>query len=693
MADRHVNTLDGDVFVVSDESGDIETNPKYPTGLFSFDTRFLSKWILTINGERLHALSNDDLEFYETRFFLAPGEPTHYVDAKISVIRHRLVAGMLTEQLTVLNHDHQGVDLHIRLDAASDFADIFEIKDLKEKQGSISVRTQSGALELRYDRESFSRTTIITPDAPADVDQEGFSFKIHLEADGRWETTINVETLIRGAAGRDLRASLSTHRGESRPQVRQELDTWIEKAPRLVCEDERLETAYWRSLADLAALQRRPLSLTQKLPCAGLPWFMAFFGRDSLFTCLQSLPYIPHTTPPTLRALANVQGSKVDEFRDEEPGKIMHEIRFGETSAFEEQPHSPYYGSADSTPLFLILLDEYRRWSGDDDLVRCLEQEARAAVRWMNDWADPLGSGYIWYETKNSATGLVNQCWKDSWDSISDHGGALAGHPRATCELQGYAYDARLRAARLAREVWDDPEFAAKLETEAASLKERFNRDFWVSEGGYYALALDGDGRQIDSLSSNIGHLLWSGIVDDDKVSDVVEHLLGPRLFSGWGIRTLAVGEGRYNPIGYHVGTVWPFDNSIIAAGLARYGYRQEAARIAESMLDASEFFAGRLPEAFAGYDRSLTKYPVEYPTACSPQAWSSGSILLFLTTLLGLEPHGDHLIVNPVLTPEMGRIELFNISGPWGHQDAFGRGPREQIPTRRPHRRRVFGE
>jgi glycogen debranching enzyme len=344
-------------------------------------------------------------------------------------------------------------------------------------------------------------------------------------------------------------------------------------------------------------------------------------------------------------------------------------------TAFEERPHSPYYGSADATPLWVVLLDEYERWTGDTRLVRNLEHEARAALRWIDEYADLQGNGYVAYQRRNTETGLENQCWKDSWDSISYRDGTIPGFPRATCELQGYAYDAKIRGARLAREVWRDATFADRLEREAASLKRRFNRDFWVADGEYFAVALDADGRRVDSLTSNNGHLLWSGIVDKSKAKAVVRHLMGRRLFSGWGVRTLATGEGRYNPVGYHVGTVWPFDCSFIAWGLRRYGFKEEAARIAMGILEAAEVFGGRLPEAFGGYPRTMTKYPVQYPTACSPQAWSTGAPLLLLRTMLGLEPVGDHLVVDPALPVGIGHLALLDIPGRWGRIDAFARG------------------
>jgi glycogen debranching enzyme len=407
---------------------------------------------------------------------------------------------------------------------------------------------------------------------------------------------------------------------------------------------------------------------------------MTMFGRDSIFTSLQTLPFTPALSATTLRLLASLQGTRMDDFREEEPGKILHEMRYGESAAFEEQPHSPYYGSVDATPLFLILLDEYERWSGDVALVHELEFEARAALDWIDNYADLVGNGYLWYETRNNKNGLENQCWKDSWDSISYRDGRLPGFPRATCEVQGYAYDAKIRGARLARLVWRDPTLADRLEREAAELKQRFNRDFWVDDGEYYALALDAEGGQVDTLSSNIGHLLWSGIVTPERATKIAEHLLGPRLFSGWGVRTLAEGEARYNPIGYHVGTVWPFDNSFIAWGLRRYDFIEEAATIAESIIDAAQFFQGRLPGLFCGYDRALTKYPVQYPIACSPQAWSAGAPLLLIRTMLGLEPHEGHLAVEPGLPAGLGRVELLDIPGRWGRVDAFARG-RVEVP------------
>lgn len=676
MPGNTVRILDGNTFVVSEETGDIEATPTEPTGLFSLDTRFLSTWVLTINGERLNPLSYDDLQYYEARFFLVPGVATHYVDAKLSVVRERAVGGSFRETLTILNHDEEPVDLEIRMDAAADFADLFEVKDeLLSKKGEVYAEAESDRLRLGYRRGNFKRETMITSSVPAKFDKGGFAYTLRLEANEQWVTNIDVRTLTLGPGGRDLRMGLRAHSAE-RLALQQDLEAWIANAPTVNSEREDLTATYGRCLVDLAALRFVPLSLGgAALPAAGLPWFMTMFGRDSILTCLQVLPFAPEMSKTTLQILATLQGTRFDDFREEDPGRILHEMRYGETAAFEEQPHSPYYGSVDATPLFIVLLDEYERWSGDGALAKALQVECRAALKWIDCYADLVGNGYIWYERRNTDTGLENQCWKDSWDSISYRDGTLPPFPRATCEVQGYAYDAKVRAARLAREFWDDPAFATQLEREAADLKERFNREWWVEDGGYYALALDPDGRQCDVLSSNIGHLLWSGIVDDDRAPKLAEHLVGPRLFSGWGVRTLAEGEARYNPIGYHNGTIWPFDNSFVAWGLRNYGFAEEAATVANGILDAARYFSGRLPEAFGGYPRELTKFPVEYPTACSPQAWSTGAPLLLLRTMLGLEPHEGHLAVEPRLPVGMGRIEVLDIPGRWGRVDAFARG------------------
>ena len=340
---------------------------------------------------------------------------------------------------------------------------------------------------------------MISATAPAKLDKRGLTFAVHIEPQGSWTTDLDVVTAL-GPGGRYIRPKYE--RGERRalPNMERSLERWLADAPRLESDSDSLKATYRRSLIDLAALRfSPPISGGRSLPAAGLPWFMTMFGRDSIFTSLQALPFTPELAATTLRALGAWQGSRVDDFRDEDPGRILHEMRYGELTAFEERPHSPYYGCADATALYVVLLDEYERWTGDRRLVRDLEGEARAALRWIDEYADLMGNGYVWYQRRNEETGLENQCWKDSWDSISYHDGRLPGFPRATCELQGYAYDAKMRGARLARLVWKDPVLAEALEQQAADLKRRFNRDFWVKDGAFFALALDREGKQVDS--------------------------------------------------------------------------------------------------------------------------------------------------------------------------------------------------
>ncbi|MCG5466314.1 glycogen debranching N-terminal domain-containing protein [Micromonospora sp. NPDC053740] len=670
-----VACIDGNTFMVSDASGDVQPSPSTPVGLFAADTRFLSRWRLTVNGECMTALSVDDSQYFEVTFFAVPGAAVDYVEADVSAIRRRRIGPDLTESLTIFNYGERDMTLDVRLEVAADFADIFEIKfDIGDKSGAYYTHVGTNELRLGYRRGTFRREVVVSASEPAEYDPGGLRFAVRLRPEQQWSTQLQAVMLALRPDGVDLRSALRAQRPDDSTLPRS-MQAWVAAAPTLDTDSVGLQQVYHRSLVDLAALRFAPLSLGgASVPAAGLPWFMTLFGRDSLLTCLQTLPVTPSLTPPTLRILASLQGARTDDVLEEDPGRILHELRYGESAAFEEQPHSPYYGTVDASPLFVVLLDEYERWSGDTTLVRELEQEARAALAWIDRYADLTSTGYVWYQRRNRATGLDNQCWKDSWDSISYADGRLPGFPRATCETQGYAYDAKMRGARLARTFWGDPAFAERLESEAAALYDRFNRDFWLEDRGFYALALDHDGTPVDSLSSNIGHLLWSGIVPPERAARVVEHLMGPALFSGWGVRTFAEGQRRYNPLGYHNGTVWPFDNSFIAWGLRRYGFGNEAARIAEGILSAATYFEGRLPEAFGGFHRDTTRFPIRYPTAGSPQAWSSGATMLLIRTMLGINPHDDHLAVDPALPTAFGRIALLDIPGRWGKRDAFAR-------------------
>ncbi|WP_327031999.1 glycogen debranching N-terminal domain-containing protein [Micromonospora ureilytica] len=685
MKQELVHVIAGNLFAISDAQGDIEVDPQTPVGLFAYDTRFLSHWVLRIDGERINALARDDLTYFETRFFLVPGAASHYVDADMSIIRHRSVHDCFHENITVLNHSSQPAEYTVRMEMASDFTDIVEVGQLRRRAVEVTADSAGQRLVLRYQRDRFVRETTVRSTVPAEVDERGMTFRIRIAPEGKWETDLHVSVTMGGEHGRDLRADLQSHQQTVRTGMREDLAQWLDRAPQLVAERNGLEELYEGSLADLEALRYKPLSYRERVPIGGLPWAMGLCGRDALITCLQTMAFTPELAPATLRMLALMQGGQLDDALDEEPGKILAQLRYGETGAFSDRTSALYYGAADTTPLFVVLLDEYERWSGDADLVRELRHPARMALDWIDEYGDLTGDGYVRYQRRNERDGTINQCWKDSPDAIVDAQGRQPDFPRATCELQGYAYDAKRRGARLAREFWGDPAYADRLEREAAALKERFNRDFWVPHREYYALALDPYGEPVDALASNIGHLLWSGIVTDDRAEAVAEHLVGPRLFSGWGVRTFAEGQRTYNPVGAHLGGVWPSDNALIAAGLRRYRLDAQAARIAAGIFDMAQTIGGAVPEVIAGYERSLTTYPVQLAMSCRPQAWSSGALLMLLGTTLGLRPTGDNLLVNPAVPEGFGRLELLDIPGRWGHSDAYAR----DRTTERRHRPR----
>jgi glycogen debranching enzyme len=662
-----VSVLDGSTFAVSDQQGDMTASDDQVLGLFFRDMRHLSDWRLTINGRLTEALSDDSPGYDSASFFLVLGTGTVYRNPTLSVIRKRRIGDGLHEDLLVINDGAEPIHVELSVLFDADFADVFAVKDHLPGKGRIDREVHDTGVRMTYRRDDFVRETHIRAHGAMWTDQS-MSFWIQLEPHQTWRTEIDVELAANGH-----------HHGvktSTRPNMGISFGDWVASAPTLESDWDDLRRTYQRSITDLAALRFYPEGLDgASLPAAGLPWFMALFGRDSLITSYQALPFVPELAATTLRALASRQAQEMDDFRDAEPGKILHELRFGEMTYFQERPQSPYYGSADSTPLFLILLDEYERWSGDAHLVRELEPAARDALQWLDEYGDRDGDGYQEYERRNKETGLENQCWKDSWNSIVHPDGSLASTPRATCELQGYVYDARRRCARLARDIWGDPALADRLDEAADELKRRFNTDFWVAAGGYFALALDGEKNQVSTLCSNMGHLLWSGIVDDERVPAVVDHLMSEAMFSGWGVRTLADGQVAYNPIEYHNGTVWPHDNALIAAGLARYGRHEQAAAIASAILEAAAYFSNRLPETFAGFARHMTGAPVEYPSACSPQAWATGTPLLLLRVLLGLEPEGGQCSVDPHVPEQLGRITLRGIPGRWGRSDASTSG------------------
>jgi len=647
MPEESLSVLDGSTFVLGDRRGDLRPGDGREHGFFSDDTRFVSRWVLRVDDTELDLLGLDQDAHFAAQLFLTPRVDKDQA-APCSVMRRRCVDRVWLEEITIVNHLRTTRNMRVALDIDSDFADLFEVKGGAVAPRAVRWRADGSSLVLEYSHEAFQRSVTIASSRPAQITRHGIAFEFALERGAQWTAALSVTPCSTQPGTTFQVRAVNASLREVRRAKASELDRWLAGTPVLETRESGLARTYRASLTDLAALRLQPdLGQPATLPAAGLPWFMALFGRDSLITSFQALPYLPALAATSLRALAARQAHARDDFHEQEPGKILHELRFGELTATGRQPHSPYFGSADATPLFVILLDEYHRWSGDDDLVRALEPNARAALAWTEDGGDLDGDGYVEYSRRNLITGLLNQCWKDSGESIQFADGTLARGPIATCEIQGYVFDARRRGARLAREVWGDAAFGDRLDALAGALQEQFHADYWMPEHGAHALALDGDKRQVDSITSNIGHLLWSGIAGRQEAAATAERLLDTPLYSGWGVRTMSTRDAGYNPLGYHIGTVWPHDNSLIAAGLARYGHHEAATRIACSILSAAPHFEHRLPEVFAGYPAELTSVPVAYPSASRPQAWSAGAPLHLLTTLLQLEPGVSNATAN----------------------------------------------
>jgi glycogen debranching enzyme len=647
----------------SDGVGDVP--PGSIGGLVHADTRLLSTWVLTINGARLLPLRSGGVEHYSAAFFLTnpelPGLPAN----EFGVRRLRTVDSQLRERIELWCFAREPEQIEVRLSVGNDFADLFEIKDVVRDRSEQIMRSHApdgSSLLFSYRNGSFHAQTRVEVSPAADfIDGDDLVWELELGDDATW----SVDIIVPFEIGPNEVVPVHSGFGEvAGGHTDDATARWLSEVPVLSSDSDILRHVGEQTAKDLLALrvQTKLEGRSVVLPAAGLPWFLTVFGRDTLITAYQSVAFGQQLARGALLELASLQGTRRNDFKDEEPGKILHEIRQGELTKLGRMPHSPYYGTADATMLWLILLSEYWRWTQDTSLVRRLEPNAQDALNWIDSYGDRDGDGYVEYQTR-SGQGLGNQCWRDSADGVQFSDGRIPYLPLATCELQGYVYDAKVRIAELADGPLANPSLAARLRSEAEALKQRFNVDFWIDErGGYYAIALDGDKKKVDSMTSNMGHLLWSGIVSDERVPLVVRQLMSDAMFSGWGVRTLSTYDRGYNPIGYHVGTVWPHDNSLIALGLARYGYREESNRIATALIDAAAFSSYRLPEVFSGYGRSVSRFPVPYPTACSPQAWATAAPMLLMRTMLGLDAVDGALTLDPVVPEEIGRISILGV-------------------------------
>jgi glycogen debranching enzyme len=652
-----VTLVEGSSFCISSANGDI--HPEHPHGVFHEDTRILSRWNLAINGQPLEPLTASTKEPYRALFIGRVPRSDGYADSPLIVERLREVGAGILEEITIRNYSSDEAECVITLDVESDFADLFEVKEARvQRHWEESRHPESDSLTIRGVWQDVEKGVVVSASG-ADVAPEALTYRVVVPPHGHWSTLLSVVPTVdsTGPAASFVRPA----QGEISPSERRRQE-WVAKIPKLHMGNRSIERTLRRSYDDLGALRiEDPAHPERIVVAAGAPWFMTLFGRDSLTASEMALPVDPSLALGTLQTLADRQGSVVDPVSEEEPGKILHEVRLGISSGLALGGKSVYYGSVDATPQFVMTLGSVSRWGFAKDTIAAMLPHADRALDWVRKYGDKDGDGFVEYERLNEQ-GLINQGWKDSWDGVNFADGRLAEPPIALCEVQALVYTAFLSRALMAYDVGDAP-LAAQLVEEAAQLKKRFNEEFWMPDRGYYAIALDGKKRQVDACASNMGQCLWHGIVDEDKVPLVVERLMSPEMFSGWGVRTLASDMGAYNPASYHNGSVWPHDNAIIAVGLMRYGFVEEAQRIATALFEAADYSDGRLPELFCGFSRDQVAEPVPYPTACSPQAWAATTPIMLVTSLMRYDAHISRggFWMDPALPESYGDLHITN--------------------------------
>ena len=660
-----VTLVEGPAFCISGRTGNMHAI--FPEGLFYRDTRFLSEMELRVNGQVPEPLAATTTDPFSASFVLRDHPLRGRADSHLVIFRHRYVGRGMREDIIVRNFGEEPAFCAIELSVNCDFADLFEVKEGRiERTGDLRLEADRARMAFSYRRGGFRRGTFVDFSTVPKINGNIAAYELIIPARGQWSTCLQVTPVI------DTTPVEPRYRCEvpvDRATPVERLAAWRRSRPVMACDHDTFGELLVRSTEDLAALRIfDPDHPDRAVVAAGAPWFMTLFGRDSLITSWMAMMVDPDLALGTLQTLARFQGRAVNPLTEEEPGRILHEMRFGEAPGISLGGGTIYYGTADATPLFVMVLGELQRWGSRQGDVDALLPAADRALEWITQYGDQDGDGFVEYE-RASDRGLVNQGWKDSWDAIRFADGRLARPPIAMCEVQGYVYAALVARSHFATEG-GDTELAEQLRSRAEALKVAFNRDFWLDEQGWFAVALDADKVPVDGLASNMAHCLWTGIVDEDKAALVAKHLVSDKLFCGWGVRTLAESVKGYNPISYHCGSVWPHDNAIAAAGLMRYGFVDEAHQIMEGMVAAAPFFDNRLPELFAGLPRAQFPFPVSYPTSCSPQAWAAASPLLLLRTMLRFEPdiRNATLSLAPRVPEWVGRLVLQQVPLMGGH-------------------------
>ncbi|MDX5474403.1 MAG: amylo-alpha-1,6-glucosidase [Bacillaceae bacterium] len=657
---------DNDLFLLTDESGNIPENHPYGLGLYTKDTRFLSKLDVKINDEEPILLHSDAAENYMSTILLTnphmekDGELILWRES-VEISRTRFIYDeVLYETIKVKNYYPKQVNFNISVHMDVDFKDMFIVRGFQNGDvGSRQGQTVDGqTLTFHYvGADQLERKTFIKWDREAnDISIDGnvmFDFELqHAEEE-------SVTFIVQPQIG-DSQNNKVLDKEIALEKLKESFTDWNDSITKVTTDVAPLQRLVDRGINDLRVL------LTDlghgKFPVAGLPWFGVPFGRDSLIAALQMLAFQPEVAKGTLYTMAKYQGTKVDPWRDEQPGKIMHEIRYGELATTNQIPFTPYYGTIDATPLFLVLLTEYVKWTGDLNIVNDLEQNIEAALTWINEYGDRDGDLFVEYH-QESSKGIANQGWKDSGDSIVHRNGDYAKTPIALSEVQGYVYQAKIGIASI-YDALNKEDRATQLRNEAVALKEKFDQEFWMDDVNFYAIALDEKKDQVGTITSNPGHILFSEMLNKEKEQKVVDMLVSPKMFSGYGIRTMGEGEAGYNPMSYHDGSIWPHDNSMILLGMSKLGHQNVANDVINGLIDSGAYFEyDRLPELFCGYGKEIGK-AVKYPVACSPQAWAAGTPLVFIQTILGLFPDSLNktITISPELLNGMEELTVENI-------------------------------
>ena len=662
----------GNTFVLCEPDGSVTAYTDQ--GFYSRDTRYVSNYEFYADGERWVLQNSGAIAYYASRVYLFnPRIRTEYGDverSKLNLIFTRAVNNGIIEEFEIRNYGMKRARFNFEIALRTDFADIFEVKSKQViRKGHVNTvwELENRQLISRYEHEGFIRSLIssfVESNCEPIYNNGRVSFGVDLGPGAVWHSMVEHRFVEDETVSRAPERKFNAV-PQCRSDAEDELANWKKMTTSLTSANEDIYRVFKQSVDDMAALRLREFgeSASEFIPAAGVPWFVAVFGRDSLIVSLQNMIVYPEIARGALKVLGELQATEVDDYRDARPGKILHEIRVGELAAHKRIPHTPYYGTADATAIYLITLHEAWRWLGDDALFRQHEQTAHRCLEWIDRYGDMDGDGLQEFQTR-SPDGYENMGWKDAGDSnVAPDGSPFKG-PKALCELQGYTYDAWLRMAE-AFGYFGDEALAGRLRQKAAALRDQVEELFWCEDTGFYASALDGDKRPVKTIVSNPGHLLWSGIVSSDRAVRVMRRLMQPDLWSGWGIRTLSADNPAYNPFSYQNGSVWPHDNGIIAMGFRRYGFVREAAMVARDISEAASYFVFyRLPELYGGIRREPGSFPVQYIGANVPQAWAAGSVFHLVRAILGLEAdaHARTLYVDPALPRWLPEVTLHHL-------------------------------